>query len=294
MGNGPIFIGGLSYSGKTNLRLMLLEHPNLVITRRTKMWTRYYLHFGDLSVPANFERCLAVMLQARHIQALRPNPNLIRREFWQGPPTYGHLFALFHAHHAESVGKLRWGDQLGHVEAYADPIFASYPTARMLHMVRDPRARTALTLAASRYRRPKLGWETAAWRRSVRLATRNAHRYPDRYLILHYETLLSRPEKTLRQVCAFLDESFVPEMAAVADGASAAKGRVKRGNNSAALDTLARHELALLQAGVGEAMRTCHYAPQPVQLSRAERLWLPCVDWPLNLLGQALWWLGNG
>ena len=31
----PIFIGGLSYSGKTPLRIMLSAHPNILLTRRT-------------------------------------------------------------------------------------------------------------------------------------------------------------------------------------------------------------------------------------------------------------------
>lgn len=289
MGTGPIFIGGLSYSGKTYLRLMLLAHPNLMITRHTKMWTRYYGRFGDLAEKKNFERCLETMLQAKQIKALQPDPERIRREFWQGKPTYAALFALFHAHYAEQVGKPRWGDQLGQIERYADPIFAAYPAAKMIHMVRDPRPRTAESLATSRYRRAKLGWETAAWRRSIRLAARNNSLYADRYQIIYYEELLSCPEETMRKVSAFLGESFVPEMLTVENVPGLPHGTTANGSNLAS-----NREIALLQNGVGQEMLTHNYLPQPLHFSIKDYITLPIIDWPLHIAGQTLWWAKEG
>ena len=294
METGSIFIGGLSYSGKTYLRLMLLAHPNLVITRRTKMWTRYYGRFGDLASPENLEPCLEAMLQAKHIQALQPDPERIRREFAQGPQTYGRLFALFHTHHAQRVGKPRWGDQLGRVEAFADPIFAAYPDAKMIHMVRDPRVRTAANISTSRYRRAKLGWETAAWRRSAQLAHRNGQQYPNHYLILHYETLLTYPEKTLRQVCAFLDETFTPAMLNV-ENVPYMHNRIDHNDsNRLREESITAREIALLQMSADKEMKKLHYVPQTPQLSAEDYLLLPVVDWPLSLAGQLFWWMREG
>ena len=79
MGAGPIFIGGLSFSGKTELRLMLSSHPNLAFSRRTYMWPRYFERYGDLSRSEQLERCLADMLRNKHIMALSPDPERIRR-----------------------------------------------------------------------------------------------------------------------------------------------------------------------------------------------------------------------
>jgi hypothetical protein len=67
---GPIFIGGTSRSGKTLMRWMLSSHPRIVVTRRTEMWTRFYGRFGDLTEPANLERCLRAMLERRQIADL--------------------------------------------------------------------------------------------------------------------------------------------------------------------------------------------------------------------------------
>ena len=105
------------------------------------MWPRYYGRYGDLGRPEQLERCLADMLKSKHIRALEPDPARIRQEFRQGEPTYGRLFALFQEHFAERQGKARWGDQLGFVERYVDPIFAAYPEARLIHMIRDQRER---------------------------------------------------------------------------------------------------------------------------------------------------------
>ena len=42
----PIFIGGLSFTGKTQLRAMLSAHPNILIARRTHLWDRFYKRYG--------------------------------------------------------------------------------------------------------------------------------------------------------------------------------------------------------------------------------------------------------
>ena len=137
----PIFIGGLDNSGKTHLRLSLSAHPNIAMTRRSYMWTRAYNRYGDLSQKENFERCLKALLSRKDVRNLEPDTERIRREFWQGEPTYGRLFALIHEHYAERLGRSRWGEQEADIEHYADEILAAYPSARLIHMLRDPRNR---------------------------------------------------------------------------------------------------------------------------------------------------------
>lgn len=199
----PVFIGGIAGTGKTQLRVLLNRHPNLVITRRTYMWRNFYARYGPLGVPENFERCLAAMLATSGIAALDPDPDRIRSEFLGGPPTYGALFALFHRHHAERVGKPRWGDQLGLSEARADAILGSYPLGRMIHMVRDPRSPTFSAQPPGR-----LGWIIGKWITSLELAERNSRAYPDRYLVVRYEDLCDAPHDTLRRVGDFIGESL--------------------------------------------------------------------------------------
>jgi hypothetical protein len=182
------------------------------MTRRTNLWTYFYNQYGDLSQPENFERCLGMMMRYKRLVVLEPDPDRLHEEFWQGEPTYGRLFALLEEQVAQRKGKPRWGDKSLNTERYAEPIFAAYPGARILHMIRDPRDRYASVLARWKSRRGGVGAGTAMWLSSVSLAEENRRRFPNQYKIVRYETLATKPEETLREICAFIDEAYAPEM----------------------------------------------------------------------------------
>jgi hypothetical protein len=249
---GPIFIGGLAHSGKTQLRIVLGSHPEISMTRRTYLWRRYFGRFGDLGRRRNLDRCLTALSRDEGVRSLAPDVDRVRREFLTGPATYGRLFGLFHQHHAERLGKRRWGDQLGSVERFADPIFESFPKARMIQMIRDPRVAGAV-VNGRRQRPGTVGWETAIWRRSAELAERNRRRYADRYRVVRYENLAAHPEATVREVCAFLGEDFLDGMAEALDGVrfdtaagEGAAGEPRR-SPAAFIEGHAKRELLLLE-----------------------------------------------
>lgn len=298
MKQGPVFIAGVSYSGKTQMRLMLSAHPNIVITRRTYMWRRYYNQFGDLRDSENFERCLETMLASKHIQALNPDRERIRQEFWQGKPGYGRLFAMIHRHFAEEQGKARWGDQQGLLENDADLLFAAEPQAVIIHMVRNPLSRVGESVATSAHRKAKIGWETSFWRRSSRLALRNLKKYPLRYMVVQCEQLFAYPEKTLRKVCIFLGEEFFPEMLAV-DGlvemgvdvpqAFVEGEQTVMRKNEQDQNLLTPAERSFIQARVQGEMSALGYLKTNQELSFLNILKYALLDYPLNLAGAILW-----
>jgi len=292
MERGPIFLGGLAYSGKTQLRVLLDALPDVALTRRTYMWPRYYNRFGDLGRPLNFERCLAAMLDDKAIVALEPDPNRIRREFWAGPPTYARLFALVHAQHAARLGKRRWGDQLGFVERYAGPIFAAFPSARMIHLIRNPCVMYGESTSRTRNRPGKPGWFIARWLHSVRLMQRNQQRYPSQYKIVRYEMLCADPAAVLCDICGFLDEDVAPVLAALQDMRRAGQhpfdgdemGAARRGD-----DRLSHAEKAFLCAQAGAEMAILDYAPELLEWSLQSRFSYLLMEWPLNRVGMAAW-----
>jgi hypothetical protein len=302
MYRGPVFIGGPDRCGKTTMRAFLTSHPSIAIPADgSNMWTYFYGQYGDLGEAANFARCLEAMLAYKHIAALQPDAERIRREFWEGEPTYARLFALFQRHFAERVGKPRWGDQTGLIERYADPIFAAYPTATMIHMLRDPCERYAEATPRDRRRPGKVGWDTARWLQSARLAERNRRRYPGRYLVVRYEDLVRAPEATLRAVCAFLGEDYAPAMLTMAE---APEHRLKLSRDMPCAPTdgpplteayigqyrgaVPAREQAFLQLHAGPAMRAYGYEPAPLDLA-GERLRFALADWPANLARMLAW-----
>lgn len=297
----PVFIGGPDRCGKTTLRACLVSHPRLSIPAvGSNMWSYFYGQYGDLGRAGNLDRCLSALMRYKHVRFLDPDPARIRREFAAGPPTYGRLFALIHEHHAEREGKPRWGDQTGLIERYADVIFAEFPEARMIHMLRDPRDRYHASLELWPDGKGRAGGAAARWVYSARLARRNLRRYPGRYLIVRFEDLIRQTEETLRAVCEFIGETYSPAMPAM-DGApeyrdKRAHGRALRPGESPLSDayiglyrdSIPPRELAFLQRAAAREMALFGYAPDALDLPAADRRRL-ALEYPLNVARMAAW-----
>jgi hypothetical protein len=159
-------------------------------------------------------------------------------------------------------------------------------------MVRDPRDRFAAATSPAQRRGGKIGMATARWLASVSLARRNQRRYPDCYMIVRYEALAARPEQTLREVCAFIGETFVPTMLTL-EGAMRFGDEDDLPGDRAAVaricPAISGREIAFVQACAGRAMADYDYQPVPVRLSLGEQLLLYCVDWPTNLARIVAW-----
>ncbi|MBI5030569.1 MAG: sulfotransferase [Chloroflexi bacterium] len=302
MNQGPIYLAGADRSGTTLMYALLATHPNIALPHLgSNMWTFFYGQYGDLRQSENFERCLAAMLRYKNVLILNPDVERIRSEFRQGDPTYARLFALFHNHFLERTGKRRWGDKTSYVERYADPIFAAYSEAVMVHMIRDPRDRFASAIKRWPNQKGQVGGATVRWLYSVRLAQRNLRKYPDRYKIVRYETLVSQPEATLGDICTFLGEKFDPVMLTM----SGAEGYVGKGGNSsfekfqpAQITTtavgryrkaLSRRQIQFIQAFASRDMRQFDYALENFDLSLQERATFFLMDLPTNTVRMTLW-----
>lgn len=301
MNPGPVFVAGLERSGTSLIFALLGSHPNIAMTRRTNLWTYFYDQYGDLSDEDNFERCLDKMMRYKRLVVLEPDPDRLREEFWQGEPTYGRLFALLEEHHAERLGKERWGDKSLNTERYAEPIFEAYPSARILHMIRDPRDRYASVLTRWKVRRGGVGAGTAMWLTSAELARQNVERYPDQYRIVRYETLAAQPEETLREICDFMGEDYSTSMLTMQgaasfrdDGGNSSYGQ--RTPGAISTDSIGRYrqilsksDIAFIDSHAGQEMSALGYEPESVDFDLNERLKFATVNRPLNISRMYAW-----
>ena len=76
----PVYVAGADRSGTTLMFALLGSHPDLSMTRRTNMWRYFHRRYGDLSVPANLDRCLDEMMRYRRMRHLEPDEARIRRD----------------------------------------------------------------------------------------------------------------------------------------------------------------------------------------------------------------------
>ena len=301
MDRAPIFIAGIERSGTSLLYALLASHPNIAMTRRTNFWAFFYKRYGDLSQPDNFERCIDTMIHYKRLKVLQLDFDRVRREFWQGDPTYQRLFTLIEQQFAERLGKPRWGDKSLNTERYVDDIFAAYPRAKMIHIIRDPRDRYASALKRWGNMQGKAGAGIAIWLGSAHQAERNLQRYPDRYKIIRYETLAAQPEPTLREICEFIDEEYTPAMLTM----EGAPGHLNRGSNSsygkrepAHISTssigafrrvLSKRDIAFIQACAKQAMISHGYELEPVDFSLGDQLLFYAIAWPDNMARKVAW-----
>ena len=307
MENSPIYIGGPDRCGKTTMRAFLASHPRIAIPSvGSNMWTYFYGQYDDLAKKANFERCLEAMLDYKHVALLEPDPARIRQEFWQGPPTYARLFDLFLVHYAEREGKPRRGAQTGLIERYTEHLIAAYPGVKIIHMLRDPRDRYEASLALWPNGKGLVGGATARWLYSLNLAKRYQRRYPDQYMIVRYEDMVTWPEQTIRKVCDFLNEEFVPTMLTM-DGALKHREQLTKGAKlepgaipvspdyiGGYKGKVSPREIAFMQIFAGRSMQEHGYKLEPHPQSLADILHFSVVEWPLNLVRMAAWWTVEG
>jgi O-antigen/teichoic acid export membrane protein len=298
----PIYIGGLDRSGKTTMAAFLTSHPDIAVPDvGSNMWTYFYGQYGDLSRPENFERCLDAMLRYKHVLYLEPDVERIRREFADGPRTYGALFALILDHWAERRGKPRWGVQTGLIERYAERIFAETPQAKVVHMVRDPRDRYEGSLELWPAGRGRAGGATARWTYSCHLAESHVRRHPENYVVVRYEDMVLRTDATLRHVCAFLDIEFVPEMLDMGGAPDRRDRLASRAGVSATetplssefigrfRDVVPRDELLFIQLHAGRLMREHGYEPDAMRLSPTEWSRFAVIAWPRQAARMLAW-----
>jgi hypothetical protein len=265
------------------------------------MWTYFHRRFGRLEDTENVDRCLDAMLRYQHVRMLAPDVTAIRRDFLSGPRTYARLFGLVLEQYAQRQCKPRWGEQTGLVERFADEIFDAFPTARIVHMVRDPRDRYAASLELWPDGRGRAGGAAARWLLSTRLAERHHRRYPGRYLVVRYEDLVVDPKATLQSVCDFVDEDFDIEMLSMPAVPERRDRLVARSSQPLTDSPLTpeyigmfrgvvpRHELAFIQSVARRSMSALSYAPDEIRFGRRDLVRYAAIDWPNQQFRRVAW-----
>ena len=209
----PLFIGACPRSGTTLLRLMLDNHPDMGVPQETNfvrpLWWRR-VQFGDLRDPANRRRVGEWIFTDPDCRGGRLRGKSIGRDeairiVAEAPPTLGGIVQACLEMYARSYGKPRWGDKRPAYSGFIPALFAMFPHAQYINVVRDPRSASASQMG--------MGWDdpavafpaaVARWEGAIERTDRHAGALrPDQLLDLRYEDLVSDPHGVLERVCAF-------------------------------------------------------------------------------------------
>jgi len=142
------------------------------------------------------------------------------------------LFLAFLRRYAEHQGKPLVGEKTPAHFLYVDTILDWFPDGRVIQMVRDPRGNYHSEVTRRRTHHPHrqplpfrlarrsdvllklvvLGVVASTWIRAARRIPVYRARYPDRFLVVRFEDLVSDQRTTVERVCRFLDTPFCETM----------------------------------------------------------------------------------
>lgn len=288
MAHAPIFLAGSDRSGVGLLGDILDRHPDIAISRRINFWTFYAGRYGSLEASENLDRCLEDMWRFRRVTDLGIDMDAVKRRFLdRGDISYGALFAAIGELHAIARGKTVWGEKSLNSERYADAIFGSFPEARMVHVLRDPRDRHVSVMTHRGGKRGGVLGTTAVSVDSERRAVRNASEYGSRYTVLRYEDLVRSPETHLTAVCDLIGVPFARSM--IAGTAFDGEPVIHDGSVGRYVNDASPFQVAMIEHLSEDGMHRRNYSLDRPQLSTPERLWLAFGAIPIGWLLLRLW-----
>ncbi len=248
-GYSPIFIGGLYRSGTTLMRELLDSHPHIAC--------------GPESHLSSHNQLQRIYTDLRTIW-----PTILSTHYEFDPHMVDQVMAgLMHSTfmpYCQKQGKPRWAEKTPGNICVIDTLFALFPAAQFIHMIRDPR--DAFCSVRERAAKDKPGWATwtpkqvaAQWCRRINfgLAWREQ---PDRYREVRYEELVTQPEATLRSLFTFLGEPWAASVLENKPIFSTSVGRWR--------SELSAAEVAEIEGVAGETMCALGYPLSTASLSR--------------------------
>lgn len=220
---GPVFIGGMPRSGTTLFQSMLDYSPDLAVCRETQFFPTFA---APLATGLRIERW--TRLVDRYIERMAPKLEAIAadREPWRKRlRAMRDLEAAAEAFQdlvATEVGDPpRWGEKTPLNALQAPTLLSLFPTARFVMLERDPRA-VANSLADTPWGVQSLHAIARKWRLIHTIGQTMQEAAPDRFHVVPYEDLVTRPYPVMQKVCRFLgmpyDEDLVDRPEVVEKG----------------------------------------------------------------------------
>lgn len=200
-------------SGTTLLTSMLSAHPRIAIAPETHYlcyWMRQYKTL-DLSSPKDFETFWQAVSRSQRFSYFGINAHKTReRILAKGVPSHQHVLWSWLEEYAHTINKPRWGEKTPLHYQHLDSLLTWFPNARIVWMLRDPRAVTA-SLNHVPWASSYAHIHAQKWQESLTHFEQKWQKDP-RVMLLQYEAFVQQPESHLIDLCQFLDETYIPQM----------------------------------------------------------------------------------
>ncbi len=208
----PIFIVGMHRSGTTLVSRILSSHSQISISPESHFFNYWMQRFPipSLQVKDRFEKFWQIFIHSERFNYFECDASkLLATIQFKKQNVAKSLFASLLRQYAEKDGKRRWGEKTPAHYAYIAQLLNWYPDARVIYMVRDPRAVTASM--------QKVPWKgkhiipyVLRWKDSIKHLEK--WRLDARVMCVKYEELVSTPLAVLTEICQFVGEDFQGQM----------------------------------------------------------------------------------
>jgi len=227
--NPYTFLVGSARSGTTLLRRIVDAHPAIAITRETHWVARFYEKRRGLTDDGTVTRdLLARLTRSRRFARFGVAEEDLARLIANGTVSYAEFVSGFYDLVGKARGKRLVGDKTGEYARAVPTLHALWPSARIVHLIRDGRD-VALSVLSWKERPGAARFSTWHedpvmttafwWSRNVRLGREGGADLAGRlYYELRYEELVTRPEAECAELCHFLDLPYDDAMVRFHEG----------------------------------------------------------------------------
>jgi len=207
-----VFIGGAHRSGTTMLGSMLGAHRSCLCIPESQFKISAYEKMRRKKQDGTLRAVFAMIR------------NDVRFKFWGlnvGPDipddisSYQELLLWLIRKYSEKAKKPKAAICVDHTPLnirYADTLFHLFPDAKMIHLVRDGRAVSASIMPLD-WGPNTIDKAASSWTKKIQLGLKAESSYgSERVKKVRYEDVVLDPEKTMKDICLFLDITYEPEM----------------------------------------------------------------------------------
>ena len=206
----PFFLMGCPRSGTTLAAQLLDNHPRMAVFVESMYYPLFRAdrhRYGDLRRTANRRRLIDNFRRMIDLHGLSriETPSTAEIESALDQPTFEAVLSAFLKLYALRLGKVRCGEKTARHHEYLGEMHQALPESPMVFVMRDPRD-TVLSIRTM-FDAP-VDTAVEMWchgYRSYRRAAATVH-------LVRYEDLVGAPQPTLARLCAFLGDTYEPDM----------------------------------------------------------------------------------
>jgi hypothetical protein len=285
----PIFIVGVPRSGTTLLRAILSAHPAITIAPESHFFRFWYSHYRylDLNDRTQFQIFWQAFSSSTIFASFGLSSQLLLDRLLAAQTRdFKTVFSALMQFYTEKMGKSRWGEKTPDHYHHLSTIFDWYPSARVIWIVRDPRAVSA-SLIGKAWASSQVEVHAQTWIDSVRQYNLQWAIDP-RVLLIQYEHFVTAPEAQICRLSEFLGENLQLEDTARSPSILGLSERSLGEHYQAALSPihataldkwrshLSPYQIAIVEHFTREGMEQYQYVPLTKSLNTQQRVqfWL--------------------